>query len=199
MKQKKIWTPAWEGVIEGWTLKFSARNIWRLIPHHDIEDLRQDGYFIFRMCIAKYPKVTEPKHFLSLYRTCFTNHVHDLSKVRTGESKYKEEESKRKYRQSDPNYTYTSSDEPSKEFQEIEFDLFIEASPKPLKELYEGLCNARYIFFGYLEDRQVGWRETSVGRLRRLFGSSEALILVKEWLDTQGLSVNILCDLGKQP
>jgi hypothetical protein len=43
----------------------------------------QDGFMIWVRVCNRYPNVTEQKHRMALFKTAFTNHIHDLSKKRS--------------------------------------------------------------------------------------------------------------------
>lgn len=72
-----IWCPLWEGPIKNWVTKQIKRQKWRCDKIYDFEDLIQEGYLIFMKLVAKYPRVTEPQNFMALYKTAFTNFIHD--------------------------------------------------------------------------------------------------------------------------
>lgn len=57
--------------------------MWRVSSHIDLADLMQDGYLIWVKVNAKYSNVKTQKHRMALFKTAFTNHIHDLSKKRS--------------------------------------------------------------------------------------------------------------------
>jgi hypothetical protein len=69
--------------VRGWIFKTARENMWRVSSHIELSDLMQDGFLIWVKVTARYPSVTEQKHRMSLFKTSFTNHIHDLSKKRT--------------------------------------------------------------------------------------------------------------------
>ena len=81
--RKRLWSPQWAGAIEGWTINFVTRNLWRTVPQHDFDDLYQDGYIFFVICKERYPDVVDPQHFMKLFQSCLRNHVHTLSSQRS--------------------------------------------------------------------------------------------------------------------
>lgn len=89
MSSNDNYIPKWEGLIENWTLKYATNNVWRVEPHHDIDDLHQEGYIIFIKVKTKYTDIKEARHFLSLYQRSFINRINDLSKVKSGETGFK--------------------------------------------------------------------------------------------------------------
>lgn len=160
-------SPIWEGSLEGWTKNYAAANHWRIIPHYDLEDLYQDGYLIFLICSRKYAHITEPKHFASLYRTSFTNYIHDLSKIRSGENNYKEENTKQRH---DKEQEETS-------FEDLE--LFCSELPEDLQGVFRS-----YLHEGKPERFQKvkGRRESQLDRLTRLFRTIKNWELINSWL-----------------
>lgn len=66
-----------------WVFKTARENLWRVSGHIDFNDLVQDGLLFWHRICLKYPNVTEQKHRMSLFKTAFTNHIHDLSKKKT--------------------------------------------------------------------------------------------------------------------
>ncbi len=75
-----VWRAEWDGVFEGWTAKFIRRNKWRCDSIDEFDDLMQDAKVIFSRLRHKYPKVVEPKHFMSLYQISIRNYFHDKSR-----------------------------------------------------------------------------------------------------------------------
>jgi len=71
---------------------FARENFWRVRGVYDeIDDLVQDGYYIFFKCYARYrqitikgfPSASDRRHFAALVEVAFTNHIHNLAKKRT--------------------------------------------------------------------------------------------------------------------
>lgn len=69
--------------VRGWIFKTARENMWRVSSHIELLDLMQDGAVIWLKVCGRYPGVTETKHRMALFKTAFTNHIHDLSKKRT--------------------------------------------------------------------------------------------------------------------
>lgn len=69
--------------VRGWIYKTARENIWRVSSHIDLADLIQDGCMIWLKVCNRYSNVTETKHRMGLFKTAFTNHIHDLSKKRS--------------------------------------------------------------------------------------------------------------------
>lgn len=138
----------------------------------------QYGYVIFLDCVRRYSKVADVRHFMALYKRCFSNLIHDLSKTRSGEHNFKSDNTER---------IVDLQEQPSKEIEEIDEELFIAEAPYYLKVLAEMVREGDLESLDYLEDIRSGWREESHSRLRRLFGSVEDLHTAKEWLSKQGI------------
>lgn len=69
--------------VRGWIYKTARQNMWRVSNHIDLADLMQDGFLVWHRVCIKYPNVQEQKHRMALFKTAFTNHIHDLSKKRS--------------------------------------------------------------------------------------------------------------------
>ena len=172
MKRKRLWTPQWEGAIEGWTINFITRNLWRTTPHHDFDDLYQDGYIYFITCKARYPEVVDPPHFMRLYQISLQNHLHTLSSERTADFKS---------RGGSSNHDTLEGLEAKQDSSlQKELELLLVGAPPALLAALSG-----DIYLGFLRDFGTGWRETNDGRLRRIFG--EHLYEVLTWLRQQKL------------
>lgn len=74
------WVPEWEGPTQIWTTSFIKKNQWRCDRIHELKDLEQDAYLIFIKIAERYPRVSEQKHFMALYRSALSNHIHDMSR-----------------------------------------------------------------------------------------------------------------------
>lgn len=66
-----------------WIIKTARANLWRVSGHIDLDDLVQDGMYFWVRIVTRYPNVTHPPHRMALFKTAFTNHIHDLSKSKS--------------------------------------------------------------------------------------------------------------------
>lgn len=73
------YVPKWEGPIAGWTINYIKKNYWKVANSHEFDDLIQECQIKFILCKRKYPDVTTPKHFMSLYKSAVTRLFHSLS------------------------------------------------------------------------------------------------------------------------
>lgn len=71
--------PEFKGPIEGWTVNFLAKNLWRVERTHTHEEAMQEAFITFMRCAARYPTVETPQHFMALYKTSWINEFNDLS------------------------------------------------------------------------------------------------------------------------
>lgn len=74
------WRPKWEPEIRGWAFNYIRQNKWRYEHIHDIEDLMQDAHLVFLKVAEAYPRVVEPRHFMSLYKTSLRNALADKAR-----------------------------------------------------------------------------------------------------------------------
>jgi hypothetical protein len=69
--------------VRGWIYNAARENLWRVSGHIEFSDLVQDGFMFWQRIVNRYPNVTETKHRMALFKTAFTNHIHDLSKKKS--------------------------------------------------------------------------------------------------------------------
>src|SRR5882757_8206440 len=84
--QPAFYRPKWRGAFEGYARNFVARNFWR-VRHVMLseEDALQECACIFARCVKTYRvTVTEPRHFMALYKTAIARdfHTHALADVK---------------------------------------------------------------------------------------------------------------------
>lgn len=78
-----MYIPEFKGPIEGYVVNFIHKQHWRLARTHDREDMKQEAHYVFLRCAAKYPILDTPQHFMSLFKTAWSNHITDLAKRST--------------------------------------------------------------------------------------------------------------------
>lgn len=72
--------------LERWLFKTARKNFWRVASFYELEDLVGDGYLVYAECAQRYKdRVTERRHFMALFRTCYLNHITDLANKRSRE------------------------------------------------------------------------------------------------------------------
>jgi hypothetical protein len=81
MRARVVWSPQWRGPIEGYAVRFLKKNQWRFDPLFEFEDLLNDAYLIFAKIAERYPRVVEPRHFMSLFKTALANDMWDKTKA----------------------------------------------------------------------------------------------------------------------
>lgn len=65
-----------------WLYQTARKNFWRVSRWYDLDDLIQDGFIHYWRVTRKYPEAERPQ-IMSLFKTTYTNHIHDLAKVRS--------------------------------------------------------------------------------------------------------------------
>lgn len=78
-------TPEFKGPIEGFVVNFITKHAWKVARTVPREDLMQEAHVVFLRCRAKYVEVTEPKHFMALFKTAWLHHFTDLANADTAE------------------------------------------------------------------------------------------------------------------
>lgn len=83
------WTPSWEDrVIQGWVRNYTRKNLWRVAPFYDYDDLIQEFGYIFAYCVRLYPRVVDAPHFMQLFKISCVNWLHDLSRQKMNKAKF---------------------------------------------------------------------------------------------------------------
>jgi len=166
----------WE-VVEPWVLNQVNKNLWRVLAIMSFEDLYQEAFLDYIYVCDKYPQVTEPAHFMSLFKLCFTQHVHDLSCKQT---KVKREVSEVVVNGEQINSLFDLSPETVfTSTEELDLQLTIEDAPQDIRKVLEyfvtgGTCSSRVNKNEFFK-KLAGITDTS----RNLFEE------VKSWLSEQ--------------
>ena len=67
-----------------WIVNYARRNVWRVPPWMDLDDLIAEGFLAYAIAMARYgDKVQNRRHFMSLLMIIFTNQITDLANERT--------------------------------------------------------------------------------------------------------------------
>jgi hypothetical protein len=70
--------------LRGWIYTYARQNYWRVAHVNELEDLIQDGFLVYAKCRQRYAAtVVNQRHFMALFKTAYTRHVHDLARQRT--------------------------------------------------------------------------------------------------------------------
>lgn len=77
------YVPEWKGPIEGYVVNFLSKQLWRVRPLLEHDDAMQEAYLVFLRTAARYPLMDTPQHFMSLFKTSWSNEFHDLSRKAT--------------------------------------------------------------------------------------------------------------------
>lgn len=69
--------------IRGWLVNTAKKNLWRVPPWYDLNDLIQEGYICYSNCNLKYGRDLTPSHFMALVKVSYIHQLHDLANLRT--------------------------------------------------------------------------------------------------------------------
>lgn len=73
------WFPAWGPEYHGYTYKRIIEVLGRVDRTlYDFEDLLSEAQYVFFHCVETYPRVTEARHFMALYKTALRNYFTDM-------------------------------------------------------------------------------------------------------------------------
>lgn len=78
-----MFDPTFKGEIEGYTVNYLAKNHWKVKSTVPWDDCMQEAQVIFLRCKRKYTEVSEPAHFMALYKTAWHNNFLDLANENT--------------------------------------------------------------------------------------------------------------------
>lgn len=70
---------SWEGPIEGYVVNFLTKNHWKIARLMSRDEAMQEAWCIYARCLNKYCDVTEPQHFMALFKTAWSNHFTDMA------------------------------------------------------------------------------------------------------------------------
>lgn len=163
-----------------WMRRLAAKQFWRVASWYELEDLIQDGHIHWWRIVERYPDVTDA-HRMSLFKTTFQNHIHNLAKHKT--------------RCPEVTVTVLAGNEDHSDFWERlvveDFDfancnLLIAKAPEPVQKFMRLMASEdgpRHMRALYRK-RRGGGRETTNDRLCRLLGIEHADILgmVRDYL-----------------
>lgn len=66
--------------MKGWIVNTARRNLWRVYGWYDLDDLIQDGFICYCMCLERYSHVKEKRHLMALVKVTYINHIHRLAR-----------------------------------------------------------------------------------------------------------------------
>ena len=76
-------TPKWIGDVEVYAKKFAQRNVWKVMPILDADDLTQEYYFVYLKVVEKGYTFRNKTHFMGLFTTSIRNKTITLANKRT--------------------------------------------------------------------------------------------------------------------
>lgn len=71
---------SWDAPTEGWVIKFIKKNLWRVAPDMEFEDLYQELCLVYARCQAKRP---DSANLMPYFMMAASNEVHSLATRRT--------------------------------------------------------------------------------------------------------------------
>ena len=164
--------PTWEGPVEGWTINTINKQIWRVVPQYDFNDLLQEAFTYFLICCERYPEVLDPPHFMALYKRCFLNRINDLAARRTKDRAFSYDEGGGDGG-AGPDDVLMMVRSPAMHLQQAELDADIEAASGPLSNLLKAVQELPEELLKFLRAETTNLRETTSIRLARLAGMAE--------------------------
>lgn len=76
--RRRVYIPTFEGEVEGWTMNYLTKQLWRVARTKDRDDCMQEAYCVFLRVADKYPDVNA-RHFMALYQTSWIRVFDDFS------------------------------------------------------------------------------------------------------------------------
>jgi hypothetical protein len=84
-----VFEPNFEPEYLGYVCNYLRTNHWRVASTVPFEDAQQEAYCVFLKCKRVYSgKVTEPAHFMALFKTAWSRRFTDLSNENTEEREH---------------------------------------------------------------------------------------------------------------
>ena len=81
----------YKGSVEGWVVKFLARNHWKIKELMTFEDAKQEGGYVFYLMKSRYIKRQEPKsdaQYMAIFKVFWNRYFIDLSKKNDKQKKF---------------------------------------------------------------------------------------------------------------
>lgn len=75
--------PEFKGPIEGWTVNFCKKSMWRVEGSMEWADVMQEAYIVYLRCCSKYPDIDTPQHFMVLYQRAWVNQFTNFANADT--------------------------------------------------------------------------------------------------------------------
>lgn len=178
------WIPTF-GEVEGAAANLCRKNLWRVAPLYEFDDLMQEARLKFLYVQLKYPRVIDPPHFMVLFLRSFTNHLHRLAAARgrsasghveVGGLRGKQVQADRE--QSDPIASLPSRD--AGVDLEEQFERRIEQASPEIQALVRGVSSSTR---RPKLRRRYGQRETTNSFLCRLAGVNPGEVNLRVQLD----------------
>lgn len=75
-----MYTPTYKGPIEGYAVKSTLPNLWKLQPYiEDMDEAMQEAWLTFDKCAKRYPDLDTPQHFMAIYKRAWANRMNDMA------------------------------------------------------------------------------------------------------------------------
>lgn len=64
----------------GWIYNTARKNYWRVAASCELDDLIQEGYWIYYHVVRRYPHVRDRAHLMRLVQISYVTRIHDLAR-----------------------------------------------------------------------------------------------------------------------
>lgn len=79
LRRLSLYCPEWSGPVETWAKAFIYKNVWRVLPLYDFDDLYQELFAKYMYCCRLYPQVVDEAHFIVLFQQASIRLLHTLA------------------------------------------------------------------------------------------------------------------------
>lgn len=129
--------PPW-GEVRQWLLNYGARNLWKIKPQHDMEDVLAWGQFYYFKCIQRYvpERVENAAHFMSLFKRCVMN---EFLWMAADTTRWRQEATNILGDESEISSTIGDAASVCSDMKDVELKIMLENAPKVVRQLVEKL------------------------------------------------------------
>lgn len=82
--KRRPFNPYFDKGLRRWIVKTAHKHYWRVAGWQDLDDLVQEGFWMFARCHDRYKGAVQNKaHFMALFKISYLNHITTLANKRT--------------------------------------------------------------------------------------------------------------------
>lgn len=78
-----MWDKTPDQIATKWIERYAHRNHWRVASFIGVDDLIQDGLWLYVRTVERYPNAENKRHLMALFQRTYSGHLHNLANART--------------------------------------------------------------------------------------------------------------------